>query len=234
MNKFYKFIKGFFGWIFKKLYRVKVINREKEVKGQPYIVCCNHTALMDVTVITANMETQVRYMAKKEIFGIPLIKHFFKAMGAIPVDRKSGDVGAIKKAVECLKNGECVGVFPQGTRMPGKHPQDTEIKSGMGMFANRAGVGILPVCIRTKKHHLKLFRRTEFIIGDFIPAEELAFPELSGREKYQKIADYAFERVIDLYNNTPSYKEIKKQKKLEEQERKLQEKQAKQAAKEAK
>ena len=215
MNKFYSFIKGFFGWIFKRLYRVKVINKNKEVFGEPYIICCNHTALMDVTIITANMKTQVRYMAKKEIFGIPLVKHFFKAMGAIPVDRKGGDVAAIKKALECLKNGECVGVFPQGTRQPGKHPRDTEIKNGVGMFANRAKVGILPVCIRTKAHKLKLFRRTEFILGDYIPATELAFPELSGKERYQKIADYAFERVIDLYDNTPSYKELKKQAKAQ-------------------
>jgi 1-acyl-sn-glycerol-3-phosphate acyltransferase len=200
MNRFYKFIKGFFGWIFKKLYRVKVINREKEIKGQPYIICCNHTALMDVTVITANMDTQVRYMAKKEIFGIPLIKHFFKAMGAIPVDRKSGDVGAIKKAIECLKNGECVGVFPQGTRMPGKHPQDTEIKSGMGMLANRAGVGILPVCVRTKRNKMGLFRRTELVMGDFISHEELekAFESLHGMEKGHAITKYAFEKICDL------------------------------------
>ena len=100
MNKFYRIMKGIFGWIFRKLYRVKVIYPEHEVKGTPYIVCCNHTALMDVTVISANMQTQVRYMAKKEIFKIPLIRHFFKAMGAFPVDRKSGDVGAVKAAVE--------------------------------------------------------------------------------------------------------------------------------------
>ena len=200
MNGFYRRIKKLFGWIFKKLYRVRIINPEKEVTDKPYIVCCNHTALMDVTVISLAMKTQVRYMAKKEVFKIPLLRGFVKAMGAFPVDRKRGDVGAVKKTIELLKNGECVGVFPQGTRMPYVHPKDTTIKNGIGMFAERAGVGIVPVCIRTKKHKLKLFRKTEFIIGDYISPSELAFDEYTGKEKYQKIADYAFSKVVELYD----------------------------------
>ncbi|MBQ7225677.1 MAG: 1-acyl-sn-glycerol-3-phosphate acyltransferase [Clostridia bacterium] len=213
MNKFYRRIKKIFGWIFRKLYRVRVINPENEVLDKPYVVCCNHTALMDVTIISANMKTQVHYMAKKEVFKVPILKSFAKAMGAFPVDRKRGDVGAVKKTIEILKSGECVGVFPQGTRHPYVHPRDTEIKNGIGMFADRAGVGILPVCIRTRKHKLKLFRKTEFIIGEYIPPEEIAFPELSGKEKYQKIAEYAFSRLVDLYDNTPPYVKKKKEKK---------------------
>ena len=68
------------------------------------------------------------------------------------------------------------------------------------MFADRAEVGILPVCIKTKKHKLKAFHKTEFIIGDYIPPEELSFPELSGKEKYQKISELAFSKVIELYD----------------------------------
>lgn len=200
MSKFYRRTKKIFGWIFRLLYRVKVVNPEKEVLDKPYIVCCNHTALMDVAVITLSMKTQVHYMAKKEVFKVPILKRFARAMGAFPVDRKSGDVGAVKKTIAYLKNGECVGVFPQGTRKPGVHPKDTEIKNGIGMFADRAGVGILPVCIRTKKHKLKLFRRTEFVIGEYISPEEIAFEDLSGKEKYQKIADYAFDKLVKLYD----------------------------------
>ena len=139
-------------------------------------------------------------MAKKEDFSVPVFRRFARAMGAFPVDRKHGDVGAVKKTIGFLKNGECVGVFPQGTRKPGVHPKDTEIKNGIGMFADRAGVGILPVCIRTKKHKLKLFRRTEFVIGDYIPPEDIAFEDLAGKEKYQKIADYAFDKLVQLYD----------------------------------
>lgn len=200
MSNFYRRVKKLFGWIFKKLYRVRIVNPEKEVLDRPYVVCCNHTALMDVTVISLAMQRQIRYMAKKEVFKVPILKSFAGAMGAFPVDRKHGDVGAVKKTIELLKNGDCVGVFPQGTRCPYKHPKDTEIKNGVGMFADRAGVGILPVCIRTKKHKLKLFHKTEFVIGDYISPEEISFPDLSGKEKYQKIAEYAFSKVVELYD----------------------------------
>ena len=196
-------MKRFFGGLFKRLYRVRIVNPEKEPLGIPYIVCCNHTALMDVTVISLAMKSQVRYMAKKEVFKVPILRSFVKAMGAFPVDRKNGDVGAVKKTIELLKAGDCVGVFPQGTRMPYVHPRDTKIKNGIGMFADRAGVGILPVCIRTKKQKLKLFRKTEFIIGDYIPPQDIKFEEYTGKEKYQKISEYAFSKICALYDEVP-------------------------------
>ena len=55
---------------------------------------------------------------------------------------------------------------------------NTEIKNGIGMFAHKAEVGILPVCIRTKKHKLKLFHRTEFIIGEGAPVTGVPIAEL--------------------------------------------------------
>ena len=201
MNKFYTRMKKLFGNLFKWLYRVKIVNPEKEPLGIPYVVCCNHTSLMDVTVISLAMKSQVRYMAKKEVFKVPILRSFVKAMGAFPVDRKNGDVGAVKKTIELLKSGDCVGVFPQGTRMPYVSPRDAEIKNGIGMFADKAGVGILPVCIKTKKNKLKLFRKTEFIIGEYIPPEDIQFPEYTGREKYQKISEYAFSKIVELYEN---------------------------------
>ena len=200
MNKFYRGIKKLFGKLFKLLYRVKIINPKNEPLDKTYLLCCNHTAIMDVTVISLSMQRQVRYMAKKELFKVPIVSSFVKAMGAFPVDRKNGDVGAVKKTIELLKSGECVGVFPQGTRQGGIHPKDATIKNGIGMFAEKSGVGILPVCIKTKKNKLKLFRKTEFIIGEYISPEELKFEEYTGRERYSKIAEYAFSKIVELYD----------------------------------
>lgn len=203
MNKFYRGMKKLFGGLFKLLFRVKIVNPEKEVKGLPYIVCCNHTSLFDVVVISLSMENQVSYMAKKEIFKVPIVRHFVKAMGAFPVDRKNGDVAAIKKTIEVLKDGGCVGIFPQGTRIPYTDPRETKTKDGIGMIASRAGVGILPVCVRTKKNKLRFFRKTEFVIGDYIPAETIAEIEETGKERYERITEMAFGRVCDLNDGLP-------------------------------
>ena len=198
LNRFYRVVKAIFGGLFKLLLRVKPVNSEKEVFDKPFIVVANHTALMDVVAIVIAMKNQIRFMAKKEIFKIPVLNWFAKSMGAFPVDRKAGDVAAIKKTISMLKDGECIGIFPQGTRRPYENPRDTEVKDGVGMIAVRAGVGIVPVYIKNKKGKLKFFHRNTVIIGDYISPEELEFDGISGSEKYKKISEYAFDKVCTL------------------------------------
>lgn len=198
INKFYRGLKKFFAWFFRWLYRIEVINPENEPLDKPYVVCCNHISLMDVVIIAASLKSQVRFMAKKEVFKVPLLNWFVKAMGAFPVDRAGGDVGAIKKSIEIVKNDEgCVGIFPQGTRCPGKNPRETEIKDGAGMVALRSEVGILPVAIKTKKGKLGIFSKTQFIIGKFIPFEELT-SEGSHKEQYTNATNMAFDSVCNM------------------------------------
>ena len=196
-NKFYSKMKKFFAGLFKRLLRIKIVNPQNEPTDKNYIVCCNHTSLWDVVAIAIGLKRQVCFMAKKEIFKVPVVNWFVKSMGAFPVDRKSGDVGAIKKTIEILKEGNCIGIFPQGTRCPYKNPRDTDVKDGMGMIAKRAEVGILPVAIKTKKGKLKFFRKTEFIIGEFIPLEELIF-DGTNKEQYDKITKFAFNETCKL------------------------------------
>lgn len=205
-NKFYKVIKFLFKWFFKLIYRVKIKNKEKEPLDKNFIVCCNHTALMDVAVIILSLKNQIRFMAKKEVINAPVAGWFIKGMGAFPVDRKAKDVGAIKKTIKILDEGSCVGIFPQGTRHPYENPRETAVKDGIGMVALRANVGILPVAIRTKKSKLKLFRRTEFVIGDYIEPSELQFEAETIKEKYQKATEYAFSKVCDLLEDEGAQK----------------------------
>jgi len=59
-------------------------------------------------------------MAKEELFRIPLVSSFIKSLGAFPVKRGKGDVGAIKTALKLLEEGHIVGIFPEGTRLKNK------------------------------------------------------------------------------------------------------------------
>lgn len=197
MNRFYRFIRGFFGGFFKLLYRVKIVGRENEITDKPYIVCANHTSLMDVVMLVISFKGQINFMAKKEIFKVPILRSFVKAMGGFPIDRKGSDVAAIKKTISMLNEGNNIGIFPQGTRCPFKNPRDTEVKDGIGMIASRAGVGFMPVYIKTKREKLSLFRRTKIVIGEYISPEELACDK-TGREKYAHISEYVFDKVCAL------------------------------------
>jgi 1-acyl-sn-glycerol-3-phosphate acyltransferase len=152
---------------------------------------------MDVVMLVISFKGQINFMAKQEIFKVPILRSFVKAMGGFPIDRKGSDVAAIKKTIGMLNEGNNIGIFPQGTRCPFENPRDTEVKDGIGMIASRAGVGFMPVYIKTKREKLSIFRRTKIIIGEYISPEELTCDK-TGREKYAHISNYVFDKVCTL------------------------------------
>ena len=201
-------VMGFYSGIYKVfaapvrwLYRVRVTDGEKMPESGGCIVCANHTSLRDVFVLAASMHRQPRYMAKKELFRIPVLSQLIRALGAFPVDRGSADVGALKKAMAMIKGGEAVTIFPQGTRHPGVDPRTTEPKNGVGMIAYHTKAPVVPVYIKTKKRHVLPFRRTEIICGDPISYEELGF-ESGGREEYARASAVIFEKICELSDAT--------------------------------
>ncbi len=196
---FYRFMKFTFGWIFRLLYGMRVRGKENEPVGKNFVIIANHTSLMDVVPLAIALKTQIRFMAKKEIFKVPILRGFVKGMGGFPVDRKKGDVSAIKKTIEILKDDYgCVGIFPQGTRCPYEDPRKTPIKDGCSMVALKAGVGILPVAIKTKKSKLRLFRRTEIVIGECIDTGAIELQGEALREQYTYLTGYAFDKVCTM------------------------------------
>lgn len=199
--KRYFFVVKLFGWFFKLIYRIKIVNPENRPPvGTPFVVCSNHTHFLDVVPIVLAFDQQIHFMAKKEAFHTPILKGLCKFMGAYSVDRGAGDIGAIKKSIELLKKGESICIFPQGTRCPYIDPKETEPKDGIGMIAARAGVGLVPVCIRTSKNKLTLFRRTELVVGKYLSPDELKFPVLGGMERSHAITNLAFSQIVEMNN----------------------------------
>lgn len=195
---------GFYSGIYKVfaapvrwLYRVRVTDGEKMPQSGGCIVCSNHTSLRDVLVLAASMHRQPRYMAKKELFRIPVLAQLIRALGAFPVDRGGADVGALKKAMAMINSGEAVTIFPQGTRYPGVDPRTTEPKSGVGMIAYHTKAPVVPVYIKTKKRHVLPFHRTEIICGDPILFDELGF-ESGGRGEYARASGIIFGKICEL------------------------------------
>ena len=196
----------FFYWLLaggaKKLYRVKVINANKEPIGTNFIVASNHTAAADGVIICASFKNQVRFMGKKELFKVPVVGAFLRAIGCYPVDRKSSDVAALRTTINLLKNGDCVGIFPQGTRCPRVDPATTKVKSGVGLIAARSGADVLPVCVKSKVGAIKMFRKNYIIIGDLIKNEEFDFENNKGAESHQAAADRIHAEICKLYRET--------------------------------
>ncbi len=161
------------------------------------IVCANHTSMYDPVVIIAAMHMPIRYMAKAELCKIPLLKQLIESFGAYPIKRGASDVSAIKKTVELLKEGQVVGIFPQGTRTPGSIPTPDQAKSGLGLTAYRSGADILPVYIQTEKYKVKMFHKTHIVIGKPIANSDLGFTDGSIRQ-INAASQRAFGYVCDM------------------------------------
>lgn len=182
------------GWLF----RIHVIGRENEPEKGGFIVCGNHTSATDAVVLCyAFRKHQIRFMAKKELFKIPLLAPLIRMLGAFPIDRGGNDVGAIKAAVEMVKEGRCMGMFPQGHRYPQVDPRTTPTKNGAALICTRANADVIPTYIMRKNNAFKLFRRTYVIIGKPIPYDSFAYdPEAVG--EYGRITDRIFDEICTL------------------------------------
>lgn len=151
------------------------VRQMPELPESGCVICPNHMSIFDIPVICVSFpEYPLRYMAKKELFKTPLLGRIFSSLGAYPINRGAVDITSIKTAVSLAENGEKLVIFPQGHRNPGLDPKDTEVHGGPLLIAQRAGVPVLPVYIRTKKHRVRLFSRTEVIPGRLIYPDEFA------------------------------------------------------------
>ncbi len=84
-------------------------------------------------------------MAKQELFNLPLLGWFIKKAGAIPVKRNKRDIASLKKAVELIKDGHCIGIFPEGARAkPGEFRKP---QSGVGLLVSKTKAPVVPVRI---------------------------------------------------------------------------------------
>ena len=203
INRFERIIHVIFALPVRLFTRVRVIGRENIPAEGGCIVCANHIAFGDPIVISATFprNRMPKYLAKAELFKIPVLASVIRALGAIPLDRGGSDVKAIRRAIAVAESGEMLMLFPQGTRRPGMNPADTPIKAGVGMIAAHAKVPLLPVCIRMKKQRYALFRRVEVIIGRPVAPEALGL--LDESPNYRAAADAIYAEVCALGGFVP-------------------------------
>ncbi len=204
-SAFYAVIRFLLGLPARLLFRVRrknIKNEPKRVDG-PYLVCANHQTVLDVVFIAASLKRQQpHFMAKAELFKVPVLGWLVRKLGAFPVSRGKGDVGAVKHSIQLLKSGRSVGMFPQGTRCPEKDPRECSVKFGAGLIAAHAGATVLPVHIKMKNYKWKFFRRVQVIVGEPIPFENFRYQEGVAGE-YARITGMIYEEICRLGEETP-------------------------------
>lgn len=196
--KLYAFLVKLLSRIISALFKLEVIGEENVPKEGPLMVCANHLSNWDPVLVAVSLKSrQVRYMAKAELFKIPGLNVLLKTLGAYPVNRGAGDVRAIKHTIEIIKNGDCIGIFPQGTRHFGTNPRETAVKAGTGMCVYHSKCDVLPVAIVTKKRRMVLFSKTYIIIGKPVKYDELMMTD-GDKAQFLGASRIIFDRICDL------------------------------------
>lgn len=186
------------------LLRIRLSGRENIPMEDGCVMLCNHISFLDPIVLSAAFprKRMPKYLGKAELFRIPVIRRILPIFGAIPIERGKHDVGAIRHSIDVAKSGEVMAVFPQGTRQKGKNPADTPTKPGAAMIAARAGVPILPVCIRVKKQRYAFLRRVDVLVGAPIALEELGLTVED--PNFREATAAAFSAACELGGYRPS------------------------------
>jgi len=169
----YQLARFFLSPIYKLMYHPIIIGKEYIPKKGPIIICGNHRHAFDQFPVLVSTRRTVHYMAKKEYFD----GHgawFFKLVGCIPVDRSIHDEKAKTRALNILKNGGAIGIFPEGTRNKTIGTKDEIIllpfKFGAVSMAKKTDATIVPFGLigdhTVKNKNLTLIFGKPFKVGN--------------------------------------------------------------------
>jgi cytidylate kinase len=114
------------------------------------ILASNHKSYLDPLIVGSVLPREIFYLAKKELFGIPLVSAWIRRHNAIPIDRRGFDKAALSRALDLLASGKALLLFPEGTRI--RRPGLGAPREGIALLAARANVPIVPVHVRGSWH----------------------------------------------------------------------------------
>lgn len=194
------------GLIGKFLFGLTVTGRNRVPRRGGLIIACNHISEMDPPVLGCAIPRAVAFMAKVELFGSRFSDYWFRKLNAFPVNRSSVDTKAIRTAIERLRNGEAVVIFPEGTRShDGKL---LPVKAGIGLVAVASGAPVVPTFIWGTDHARRALTRTgdRFSVnfGRLIPFRRIR--EIKQKEGSKAVADAIMSAIAEtgieagLYN----------------------------------
>jgi 1-acyl-sn-glycerol-3-phosphate acyltransferase len=126
-------------------FQVRIYGAEQVPRHGRLIVVSNHASDFDAPIISNCVRRPVAYMAKQELFEVPVLSTLIHWYGAYPVNRGSADRSAIRAALTSLDRGWAAGLFLQGTRT--SDGRITDPKLGAALIAHKAQAPLIPVCL---------------------------------------------------------------------------------------
>ncbi len=173
------------------LFPMRFHHRDRIPRQGPIMLCASHSNLVDPLLLAylLGWDRPMRFMAKKELFKIPLLGGILRKVGTFSVDRGNADMGAIRTSLAILKEKGILGIFPEGTR----RQESGEGKHGAIMLAARSGAQVVPVYIPRRK---KLFNKLDLVVGEPYILDR----DIRGKDAYEEKSGELMDRIENLKN----------------------------------
>ena len=202
MEKLKRIFKSIIRWIVRGAiyiwcriyYRADIRGLENIPKTGPVIFCGNHRSYLDPPLMVVTAKRHMRFLAKEELAKNPFLNFLKWAFDAILVKRDERDVTAIKESLKCLKNGECIALFPEGTRNGIKKGE--KVKDGVAFFAVRSGAIVVPCGIKGGD---KTNRKVTITYGK--PLDYSQYKGSKDKEVLNKITEEIMNNILELAKN---------------------------------
>jgi 1-acyl-sn-glycerol-3-phosphate acyltransferase len=133
-------------FIWKLYFRLRVVGCENIPHDGAHIIVANHTSFLDPLLICTVVPRIIHYITYAFFYYHPAIHWYCSRVHCIPIKKDGNDISALKKALRCLKQGELVGIFPEGARS--ETGELSQGEPGVALIALKAKVPILPVGIQ--------------------------------------------------------------------------------------
>lgn len=189
-----KIVKAILHFLVLIVYRVKKVGEKNLPKDGKYIIFANHVHALDAVAMVVTSRRKIIMIAKEELFKNPIIAWLGRTFEVIPIKRGTGDIDAMKKSIKALKNGDVIGIFPEGTRNGMK--KGVKFHNGGTLMALKTGTKIIPVGIQGS---FKPFTKVKYNYGkpmDFSQYED----QKSDKEVLNIITNEVMQEVIRLTN----------------------------------
>lgn len=202
MTPFY----GFFHYLVKGIhdawFRGEVVGLENIPATGPFLIAANHVSHLDPPLVGCQVARQMRFFARKTLWNSRVSSWWLDRVETIPVDRDSGDVGAIRRVLQALQENRAIVLFPEGTRSPDGTLQKP--KAGVGLLACKTGAPVVPCRVFGsfeafgKGAKLPRFGTpVNVVFGKPIPASVYDTKD-AGKERYQIASERIFARIAAL------------------------------------
>lgn len=138
-------VKGILYGFYKIVFRIEKINEENLPLDEPTIVCANHLNIWDAVGLVVSSKRRIIFIAKEDLFNNAFLSWIGHLFDVIPIKRGMRDMEAMKRCIKCLKNGQTIGLFPEGTRRGLE--KGAKVQNGAAYMALKTGVRVVPVGI---------------------------------------------------------------------------------------